>query len=289
MALIRYPGSKEKLTRPIWSRFPDQMKHELWSSRNPWEYREPFFGAGAIGFKVLQRLSPSCRVWLNDIDPGMAALWRTVRDEPEELIKRFDRFEPTAELFYQFKEEDGRTDIPDAQAGFRKLAMHRMSFSGLGAKAGGPIGGKDQENAVYKVGCRWNPEAMKEEVRQLHKRLRPYKQFRFTCEDFAALIDGAPRECFIYVDPPYYEKGPELYKYAMDEADHVRLAGLLRETAATWVLSYDDHIAIRDIYSWATIEEVKITYTCSTSKDGKRPKNKEIIITHPGVYLNQET
>lgn len=288
MALIRYPGSKEKLAGPIWSRFPDQIKHELWSSRHPWEYREPYFGAGAIGFKVLRRLSPACRIWLNDIDPGMVALWQTVRDEPDELIKRLYLFEPTVELFYQFKEEDGRVDLPTAQAGFRKLALHRMSFSGLGAKAGGPIGGKDQDNARYKVGCRWNPEAMKLEVRMLHKRLRPFKEFQITSGDFAGLIAGAPRECFIYVDPPYYKKGSELYKYPMTHADHVRLADILRDTEASWVLSYDDHPTIRALYSWATIEVIEITYTCPTSKDGKRPKNHEIIITPPGGTVARE-
>lgn len=283
MGLIRYPGSKEKLTKPIWSLFPDQMKHELWSSQKRWEYREPFFGAGAIGLKVLRRLSPACGVWLNDIDPGMVNLWRTVRCDPDELIRRIDAFVPSAEAFYKLKTEDGRTDLPEAQSGFRKLALHQTSFSGLGAKAGGPIGGKDQENANYKVGCRWNAEAKKIAVREYHKRLRPFKQYQFTCGDFGPLIEDAPRECFIYCDPPYYEKGPELYKHSMDDAAHARLAGLLRATRATWVLSYDDHEFVRDLYSWAAIQEIRITYTCPTSKDGKRPKNHEILITPVAV------
>lgn len=279
MALIRYPGSKAKLAESIWSRFPDAMRHALWSNRLAWEYREPFFGAGAIGFKVLRELSLKCRVWLNDIDPGMVALWQSVRDDPDGLIERLGKFEPTAEMFYQFKDEDGRTDLPDAQAGFRKLALHLMSFSGLGAKAGGPIGGKDQGNAAYKVGCRWNPESRKLEVARLHKRLRPFEEFRFTCGDFAPMIADAPPECFIYCDPPYYKKGRELYKHSMSDADHARLASLLRATRATWVLSYDDHEVIRALYSWANIEVINITYTCPTSKNGTRPKNEEIIIT----------
>lgn len=279
MALIRYPGSKEKLTDSIWKEFPAQIGLELWSETMAWEYREPFFGAGAIGFKVLTKLAKRCPVWLNDIDPGMHALWTTVRDDPDAMIDLMADFSPSAELFYLFKSEDGRTDIPLAEMGFRKLALHRMSFSGLGFMAGGPIGGKDQENANYKVGCRWNPEAMKEEIRLLSHRLNRFARWRFTCQDFAALIEDAPRDCFIYLDPPYYKKGQELYKYPMDHAEHARLADLLRNTEATWVLSYDDHPVIRGLYSWATIEEILITYTCPTSKDGTRPKNHEIIIT----------
>ncbi len=279
MALIRYPGSKKKLISPIWSRFPEQIKHELWSNAAQWEYREPFFGAGAIGFKVLRDLSHRCPVWLNDIDPGMVALWQSVRSDPDGIISRLDLFEPTAERFYQFKDEDGRTDLPDAQIGFRKLALHRMSFSGLGAMAGGPIGGKDQGNAKYGVGCRWNPETIKVEVRQLHRVLKRFAAFRFSNSDFANLILDAPRECFIYADPPYVAKGPELYKHSMTNEDHARLAELLRNTKATWVLSYDDHPLIRDLYSWARIEEIAITYTTATSRADKRPKNREIIVS----------
>jgi DNA adenine methylase len=279
VALIRYPGSKEKLTDPIWAKFPDQIKHELWSNSKQWEYREPFFGAGAIGFKVLRRLSPKCGVWLNDIDPGMVCLWETVRQDPEGLIDRLSQFVPTVEWFELFKREDGRTDLPAAQIGFRKLALHRMSFSGLGWMAGGPIGGKDQANALYKVDCRWTPETMKDEIRKLHKRIRPFGSYRFTNLDFAALIEDAPRECFIYLDPPYYEKGPALYKHSMDDNAHHRLADLLQKTEATWVLSYDDHPFVRSLYSWAHFEPISLTYTmASTNK--KRPKNGEVIITH---------
>jgi DNA adenine methylase len=245
-----------------------------------WEYREPFFGAGAIGFKVLSHLSRRCRVWLNDIDPGIVALWKSVREDPEGLISRFDHFKPSPERFYQFKEEDGTTGLSDAQAGLRKLALHRMSFSGLGFKAGGPIGGKDQANAAYKVNSRWNPEKMKLEIRRLHKLLRQFKEFTFTCGDFGSLIETATPKCFIYADPPYYEKGPDLYKHAMSDADHGRLADLLKATEAPWVLSYDDHPWTRDLYRWAKTEEIRITYTCPTSKDGARPKNHEIIITN---------
>jgi DNA adenine methylase len=278
MALIRYPGSKEKLTGAIYSRFPAEMLGAIFLGLKPWEYREPFFGAGAVGFRVLQRISTRCHVWINDIDPAMVSLWEAVRNDREKLIERLNEFEPSVEHFRRFKEEDGRTDLPPGMAGFRKLALHRMSFSGLGAKAGGPIGGKSQ-NSDYSVGCRWNPETMRKEVLLLTTIMRrQFRSFRITNLDFADLIRDAPRECFIYADPPYYVKGPSLYKYPMSDADHVRPAGLLRETEATWVLSYDDHEFIRDLYSWAQIEPIEIKYTMAITTK-QRPKNREIIIT----------
>lgn len=281
MALIRYPGSKEKLRRDIIEYFPDQMRHALWSCARPWQYREPFFGAGAIGFRTIPHLSDRVKVWLNDKDAGMVALWRSVRDDPAGLIELVHDFTPAADLFRLFKTEDGRTGLPPTVAGFRKLALHMMSYSGLGFMAGGPLGGRDQDSAEYPVGCRWRPGRIKVEIMRLHKELRRFPDFRLSGQDFAPLIEGAPEECFIYADPPYYEKGPGLYKHSMSPGDHERLATLLRACPASWVLSYDDHPTIRSLYSWARIDSVNITYTTATRKGGRRPKNREVVITPP--------
>jgi DNA adenine methylase len=278
VALIRYPGSKEKLVREITDRFPDQMRHELWSKGKPWEYREPFFGAGAIGFGVLKSLNPSCRVWLNDIDPGIVALWMSVRDHAEALSRRVMEFTPTTDAFYRFKEEDGHTDLPVDEIGFRKLALHRMSFSGLGFKAGGPIGGKTQKSSEFTVGERWTRPSILNDIRILGRRLRRFDDFQFTNIDFSEVISHSPIESFIYLDPPYVDKGPALYKFAMSDADHMRLRDELKVCNGSWVLSYDDHEMVRDLYSWAKIESVNITYTMEMRRESVRPKNCEVVI-----------
>lgn len=279
MTLIRYPGSKAKLVRQVLDLFPEEMNLTLWSNHARWEYREPFFGAGAVGLKVLANLSPRAKVWINDIDPGMACLWQTVKDDPKGLCRLVGSFVPSADLFYQFKNEDGRAGLSPTLTGFRKLALHAMSYSGLGFKSGGPLGGKDQENASYPVACRWNPEALREEIMRVHWRLRVFEGLRITMTDFATLIHAAPERCFLYVDPPYYEKGPDLYKHAMQEADHTRLAAALRICQARWVLSYDDHPEVRRLYSWAEIREVNTKYTMARVRTATRPKNMEILIT----------
>lgn len=275
--LIRYPGSKAKLAKQIWATFPPSTTTELWSLAKPVEYREPFFGAGAVGFHVLRRMDPSTPVWLNDLDFGMYALWTAVKNKPEALLRRCYEFTPTPERFYQFKAEDGDDTLPVEQAGFRKLALHRMSFSGLGAKAGGPIGGRNQGRAAYCIGCRWNPEHVRKNITAAHKLLKKFDALRITRIDFQHVIDGAPRECFIYLDPPYYEKGPALYAHSMSDADHLRLATSLRRCAAPWVLSYDDHPEVRRLYAGHELRDLHATYSMGISKS-ERPKNREVLI-----------
>lgn len=279
MAMMRYPGSKEKLVGEIMGRFPDEMKYPLLASRANWEYREPFFGAGAVGIQVLRCLSPRCAIWINDIDPHVAALWRAVRDEPYQLIDEFRSFTPSPDLFYRLKSEDGKEGLSDAEAGARKMVLHAMSRSGFGVKAGGPIGGRNQSNKEYPIDCRWRPEAREAETKRLHRLFRRFEVFKVSSLDFGDVIQDANESCFIYADPPYVKAGPSLYKHAMSEPDHRRLASMLASCRAPWLLSYDDAPLVRELYGFANIESVSITYTCSEARQVVRRKNREVIIT----------
>lgn len=275
--MIRYPGSKEKIARLIIQRFPDALSLGALFRSNRLEYREPFFGAGAVGFDVLRIAEPEYTVWINDLDYGVRCLWQAVFDVPDELATCVRSFVPSVETFYKLREEDGRRDIDPLEAGFRKLALHQTSFSGLGAKAGGPIGGRRQSSR-FNVDCRWNASRLCLRIARLHQILHRFAGVKITALDFAALIVGAPPHAFIYADPPYVEKGGALYKHSFRDEDHRRLAHALRCCQAAWVLSYDDHPLVRDLYSWARIERVYLTYTTAIAP-GRRRKNAEVIIS----------
>jgi DNA adenine methylase len=279
MTLIRYPGSKDKLTKTIRKHFPWAAQYALWSAASKMEYREPFFGAGSVGIKLIDSvLRPECRVWLNDMDLGIVSMWQAVQTLPAQLIKRIEKFTPSAEWFYSFKDNDNKHTGDIVEDGFRKLALHQMSYSGLGVKSGGPLGGKSQKNPAYNPACRWRPERLKLEVARVSKRLSRFKDLRITCGDFMPLVETAHENCFVYADPPYYEKGPQLYKHAMDPDDHERLAMALKNSPAHWVLSYDDHPEIRRLYSWAKFTQIDVTYCNATATGPTRPKNHEVVI-----------
>ena len=277
MALLRYPGSKAKLFKQIRDHFPDQMLYELSSNMTQMEYREPFFGSGEFGLRVLPRIDFRCPVWINDIDPGVAALWTAVYKAPAKLCRLVGAFKPTTDAFYEFKERDGQLTGNPAVDGFRKLALHRMSFSGFGAKAGGPLGGRKQSSA-YNVQCRWTASTITREVMEISKVMRRFNSLTITCADFSALVENAPENCFIYLDPPYYKKGAQLYKYNMLHDCHERLALMLRDCAAEWLVSYDDHPTIRDLYPGAVVHHISATYSNAVCKTEKRPKNQEVVI-----------
>src|SRR5439155_27015 len=54
---------------------------------------------------------------------------------------------------------------------------------------------------------------------------------------------------FVYLDPPYYSKGGQLYLNHYTTQDHTSFARYLSTAAFTWVMSYDNVPEIRKLYS----------------------------------------
>lgn len=278
MALIRYPGSKDRLYSQIWSYMPDGVRFGSGFFSGINEYREPFFGAGAVGIRLMGHLNSDCSIWLNDRDYYIASLWNAVRQQPRELAELVRGFTPTKEKFFEFKAREMAGALSDpVVAAFEKLAIHQISFSGLGPMAGGPLGGVDG-NSEYPIDCRWNVPRILEDIQELNGLLTEFKRLRITCRDFAELVACDNPRAFIYLDPPYYAKGEELYKHSMGDADHERLARALRGTKASWLLSYDDHPRVRELYAWCEIKPIAIKNTIAIATGFNRPKNHEIVI-----------
>ncbi len=271
MSFFRYPGGKAKLSKPILSKI-----QEITQDKEITDYIEPFFGGGSIGLAVLESdIFPDLKsTMLSEFDFALFCLWVAVYVEPEKLTALVKGFNPTTESFYAFKDQlvNHRYDQDSmVLIGFKKLAIHQMSYSGLGVKAGGPIGGAKQ-TSKYDVGCRWSPDSISKKIAKYSKLLNKYDTLIHAC-DFAKTIELGTTKSFIYVDPPYYDKGSSLYQFSFDEKDHERLANSLKSVDSTWLLSYDDCPQVRDLYQWAEIEEVSVNYTITTV----RTKNELLI------------
>lgn len=96
---LYYSGSK-------WSKAETILPHILDGlGTNPdiTEYREPFFGSGAIGINLLGRVPRRIDYWFNDLDPPLACFWFAVRDFPDELIAAITAYQPDAKLFPAIK------------------------------------------------------------------------------------------------------------------------------------------------------------------------------------------
>ena len=287
--LIRYPGGKRKLRKLIC----DKMGLLISQSSCDVEYAEPFFGGGDIGTTLIKD-GKIKKAKINDKDSGVACLWTCVACYPEEMKKRVMEYVPRVEDFYSITGflQNESPDLEDANSildfGFSKMVIHQISYSGLGLKSGGPLGGRDQKSK-YKIDCRWSPEYICNKIDEMHKLLRSVGVHECSSKDFSVIIGDDSCESVLYLDPPYYDKGSDLYHESFTEEDHIRLANCLKATKHKWLLSYDDCSEVRGLYDWANIETVdRVNYSITSKKvseEGKRESRwkNEVLIYPKGI------
>jgi DNA adenine methylase len=240
--LIRYPGSKDKHLV-----FLEPFLKVAEETRTVYE---PFAGTASVTFYLLKKNMVDYYL-INDIDASIAALWETVKKNPEKLIKKIKNYTPNVDDFYLFKKDHGKTVFDKA---FRKLVLHQTSYSGLGAMAGGPLGGKTQ-SSKYKIDCRWYPNKLEATILECSRLLNSVEGEISSTSWDKAIDKAIDNDGFIYLDPPYYVKGEELY--SKGTIDHTALAETLKKSR-NFVLSYDDVPEIRKLYDWATIQKIDV-------------------------------
>jgi DNA adenine methylase len=246
--LIRYPGSKDRHLKFL-REYIDPIAALTRS------VVEPFAGTASITFDLLKR-GVVDRYRISDVDESMVALWLTVRDQPEDLIKLVREYKPAVDDFYEFKEHPGEETLERA---FRKVVLHQISYSGLGAAAGSPIGGRAQKSA-YTVDCRWSPKRIEKGINECHTLLAGHDGVISAASWEETIAWAIDTESFIYLDPPYIEQGEKLY--ANGVIDHGALADTLhaaRDFHAGWLISYDNAPLVETLYgSWAHVEGVDV-------------------------------
>jgi DNA adenine methylase len=275
-SIIRYPGSKAKLYHRILDVLPDSARMAIWATQMDC-YCEPFVGTGAVGWAFMSSFCGARpRILINDRDLYIGRLWTAVRDAPTELIRMVQERTPEPDDFDRFKALDGSPNVDPVVSAYRKLVLHNTSFSGMGAKAGSRIGGKNQKTKDNYL-SRWNPLRIATRIQRIHALMRLFPRFDICNLDFADVLAQVPDTGIVYLDPPFYQQGKSLYRHSLTDADHVRLAGILRRCRFRFILSYDDDPRIRDLYSWASVSTFSMTPTISAAIATRRTINELLI------------
>ncbi len=256
---LRYPGSKRRMAERIVS-FVVQYDFDT--------FIEPFAGGAYISL-LLAKSGLAKRIMLADLDELVAAFWQGLFFHTDDLIDLIDRTPIDVPTWIKIRESQPTNLIGKA---FKCLYLNRTSYSGV--LKGGVLGGYEQKGR-YKIDCRFDKPKIIKRIQELSKLRDMAEVYHCSYENLAKKSFAKP---FFYFDPPYYQKGNLLYNHYFKPHDHIRLRDFLATLKAPWLLSYDCHPKIEELYEGYQI--IKYTSYHSTTKKSQRPRKIELLIAN---------
>lgn len=236
---LRYPGGKGFLYHFV----AEIIDFNL---LNKYYYVEPYAGGAGLALALLFNKKIE-KIILNDIDPAIYALWFSILNYPEELSKIIEETPITIESYRKIQKKfKETTDI--LELGFATLFLNRTNRSGI-LKAG-PIGGYSQ-TGKYKIDCRFNKKRIISLIRHIAGMRDKIEIYNLDAVDFLDKVIKKKEKIFIFLDPPYYQKGSELYTNFYKNKDHAYLANFVLTNMADipWLMTYDLTNEIMEFYS----------------------------------------
>lgn len=259
---LRYPGGKTSLAL-----FFDEIikKNNLYDDT----YIEPYAGGAGAALSLL--LSEKVeKIIINDLDPGIYSFWRSAIFNSDEFIERIKLTPVNIKQWHKQRQIYKNKSSNKLDLGFATFFLNRTNRSGI--VEGGPIGGIKQKGK-WKIDARFNKKDLINRIRKISD----YKdRITVTNEDGLKMLKKIKKikKVFIYLDPPYYEKGGSLYLNSYNEKDHKKLANFLNNNSSVnWLLTYDNVDYIKNLYPDRKIQDFSINYSVNIKR-----KDSELMI-----------
>ena len=270
--ILKWVGGKRQLLAEIEQRLPDKIDY----------YVEPFVGGGAVLFDIQPR-----HARINDYNKELINVYRTIGDNPDELIKELVIHEENnerfgSEWFYYVRGLDRQSDfneLSNVEKAARTIYINKTCFNGLFR-----VNSTGQFNVSY--GRYKRPNIVNEAViRALHNYFND-ADIDIRRGDFTECLKDLPTGTFIYLDPPYMpitvtssftaytDKG-----FGFDEQTRLRNECIkLREQGIHFLQSNSDCEEIRELYRDFTVEIVRARRSIN-SRGNKRGAVNEVLIS----------
>lgn len=261
---LRYPGGKRKLVDFFKTVFED---NDLCDGT----YVEPYAGGAAVALGLL--LSHyAWKIIINDADRVVYAFWWCVLNDTESFVKRIWDATVTIEEWQKHKSIIRRpADHSLSDLGFAAFFLNRTNRSGI--IDGGVIGGQNQ-NGPYKIEVRFNKEDLIKRIELIALYKSRIQLFNL---DAAKLIEKIRpqlnKKTLLYLDPPYFVKGKDLYQNHYRPDDHAHIASLITSIDSPWIVTYDNNPQILDYYEGVS----KLFFSLYYSAHVERTKGKEVM------------
>jgi DNA adenine methylase len=245
---LAYIGGKRRIARQLAALIPEHTA-----------YVEPFAGGAQLFFNK----RPSRVEVLNDLDGEVINFLRICQQLPAELL-RVMRFWVASRDWHAAVAAQDPERLTDVQRAARFLYLQKNSF-------GGRVRRQVFHYCVTKP-SNFSPARLPDLVAAAAKRLSQVQLEHWPYEKVLARYDRPTT--FFYLDPPY--AGISLYKFNFTDDDYGTLASRLRGLSGKFLLSVNDCVLTRTVFTGFEVRSVSLVYTANR----KVPTARELLVAN---------
>ncbi len=259
---LRYPGGKTRLAT-----FLTKAIRKNYCPNDKLVFVEPYAGGAGASLTLLQTGIVD-RIILNDLDPAIYSFWNIAVSKTEYLIRKIRHVQVTIEEWHKQRAIYLDPTSNEKRLAFATLFLNRTNRSGI--IGGRPIGGLAQ-NGQWKIGARFNKSTLISRLRNIGRLRHKISVSNRDGINFLINIEKRAQgsKHLAFLDPPYYEQGDSLYLNDYKIDDHLSLADFLSQSKLNWIMTYDDSMFVRELYSGYFKRKFTINHSAQRHKKGK--------------------
>lgn len=296
---IAYPGSKNKCIDLILDLIPEDIDH----------WKESFFGGGSVTLSYLQSHKCHAKTFtVCELSPEVWAFWQGIKlDAPQVVrianewinanLKKKLAFEGISDtnpdhaklreevciegkLFWDWLHKVDCKTLSLYERSARFLIANKISYSGL----------TDSGSLSYVRLTKFRTRHL-DSVLQIQPLLQKIDIRNVSFEEL--FTNEEKGKTFMFLDPPYLNQGEKSPLYGKNgdshtNFDHNLLADMLNKAKFDWLMTYDDSVAVRRLYSNCSIKPFKLNYTVSGFKSFDALDGEELFISNYDINKDEE-
>ncbi len=256
---LRYPGGKGRLG-PYLARVLASQSSIIDT------YCEPYAGGAGAGLHLLSEGYVN-RLIINDLNPGIAAFWRSVCHHTESLVSLIADCAVDIGSWHEQRRVYGAPhEYDDLTLGFATFFLNRTNRSGI--LSARPIGGLDQTGR-WLIDARFNKADLIQRIENLGDLASKIDVREDRAVELISTLNRRKKPVLLYVDPPYVVAGEELYMTDHSWFEHRRLKRVLTRSPHPWILTYDADRRTRELYGDFRCLRFGISHTAQVQKIGR--------------------
>ena len=226
------------------------------------DYIEPYAGGAGLALKLLIEEYVG-NIYINDYDKSIYCFWNSIINYTDDFCKWILDVDINIENWKKYKKIQENKDNENCfELAKSTFFLNRCNISGV--LKGGVIGGVNQ-SGKYKINARFNKKYLIEKIIRISRFRNRIFLYNEDGIKFVNKLNKEKSNFFIYLDPPYYQKGANLYLNFYQEEDHFELSKLIPQIRKYWIMSYDNCNFINNLYR----NNIRIRYNLKQSTSNR--------------------